>query len=131
MARSKKYIIPKVIEALKQGYTLEKAGEQAGINTRTLRRWRSQDPALNEKIIEANEEGRCIRLNEYEDILDKCCRLAPLNPRYQKSLLAALASLDPRYRSQQVIQRETYSPEDYRNMLAGLLRKEVLAKRSS
>ncbi|WP_422929187.1 hypothetical protein [Singulisphaera sp. PoT] len=42
-----------VVEALRLGSTLEEAAAKAGVSSRTLRRWRADDPELEQLVEEA------------------------------------------------------------------------------
>ena len=51
-------VVDKLLEVLADGLTLEQAATSVGIHRDTLRRWREENPWLNEQLEQAREECR-------------------------------------------------------------------------
>ena len=51
-------VVDKLLKALADGLTLEQAATSVGIHRDTLRRWREENPLLNEQLEQAREECR-------------------------------------------------------------------------
>jgi hypothetical protein len=51
-------VVDKLLKALADGLTLEQAATSVGIHRDTLRRWREENPSLNEQLEQAREECR-------------------------------------------------------------------------
>ena len=51
-------VVDKLLRALADGLTLEQAATSVGVHRDTLRRWREENPSLNEQLEQAREECR-------------------------------------------------------------------------
>jgi len=51
-------VVDKLLKALADGLTLEQAATSVGVHRDTLRRWREENPSLNEQLEQAREECR-------------------------------------------------------------------------
>jgi len=51
-------VVDKLLKALADGLTLEQAATSVGVHRDTLRRWREDNPCLNEQLEQAREECR-------------------------------------------------------------------------
>ena len=51
-------VVDKLLKALADGLTLEQAATSVGVHRDTLRRWREENPRLNEQLEQAREECR-------------------------------------------------------------------------